>query len=128
MFESLESLTLNCRKLSIIDYQVDVHVGIYAQEKGHSQPVLFTVDVWVERSDTIKNYWDYTTIVKAINHLVASGRHIGLQEEIHDALLDTLFSDCRVKAARILTKKTKAVTYAAAAAVETFRINPNHAS
>ena len=123
MFESLESLTLNCRKLSIIDYRVDMHVGVYAQEKGHSQPVLFTVDVWVARTDDVENYWDYTTIVKAIDSIVASG-HIGLQEEIHDALLNGLFADRRVKAARILTKKTKAVTYAAAAAVETFRINP----
>lgn len=123
MFPSLENLTLACRKLSIVDYQVDMHVGVYEQEKGRTQPVVFTVDVWVEMSEAGGNYWDYTAIVKAVDTLVASG-HIDLQEEIHDSLLKALFADTHVCAARILTKKIKALPNAAAACVETFKFNP----
>ncbi len=124
MLPSLENLTLACRKLSILDYPVDMHIGVYDEEKGHTQPVVFTVDVWVSLTDETQNYWDYTTIVKAVDAIVASG-HIGLQEEIHEALFEALFADDMVCAARILTKKTKALAGAAAAAVETFKFHPN---
>ncbi|MDO4936534.1 MAG: dihydroneopterin aldolase, partial [Sutterellaceae bacterium] len=100
------------------------HIGVYDEEKGHTQPVIFTVDVWVPLTDEAQNYWDYTTVVKAVDAIAKSG-HIGLQEEIHEALFQALFADDNVCAVRILTKKTKALSGGAAAAVETFKFTPN---
>lgn len=124
MSDSFDTLTLTCRKLSIIDYSVDMSVGVYDEEKRKTQNVVFTVDVWVPMADGADSYWDYTAIVQAVDAIVAGG-HVGLQEEIHTLLFERLFADKRVRAVRILTKKTQALARAAAAAVETFRFNPD---
>ncbi len=101
-----------------------MHIGVYDEEFDRSQSVVFTVDVWVPQDLESDNYWDYTTVIKAIQSIVASG-HIGLQEEVHDSLFKMLFSDQRVRAVRILTKKIEAVHGAAAASVTSMRLNPD---
>ncbi|MGN1208955.1 MAG: dihydroneopterin aldolase [Duodenibacillus sp.] len=117
------------RKCTLLEYRVDMAIGCLDEERGHTQPVLFTVDVYTPLEPlgmplTLTSIYDYSAIARAVDLVVSRG-HIDLQESAHDALFVELFRDPRVRAARIRTAKPAAYSNATAACVETFRINPN---
>lgn len=119
MLQTPETLSALCRMCSILDYRVDMHIGLLDHERGHTQPVIFTIDVW---SDP-RAFYDYCAIVQAIEE-VACGAHIDLQETVHERILERLLANPTVCAARIRTVKTDAFAHAAGASVQTFRMNP----
>ncbi|HBC69692.1 MAG TPA: diguanylate cyclase, partial [Sutterella sp.] len=82
---ALDDLALTCRKLSIIDYEVSLSIGVTAEERAGAQPVLISVDVWVPRpaivTDALASTYDYTQITRIIDETVTA-RSFRLQETL----------------------------------------------
>ena len=120
-----DTLTLTCRRLTLANNSTQVHIGAYDCEHGHTQPVIFDIDVWIPLASStgfdLEEVYDYTCIAAAVEEVIARG-HIELQETLADEILSILMRDNRVKAVRIRTKKTLACEKAEAIAVETFRL------
>lgn len=126
MHPTPELLSATCRMCSIEDLVVDMHIGAYDSERSRTQPVVFTVDVWTPMTppESLASVYDYTVVIDAVERVAARG-HIDLQESVHELIYDELFADPMVLAARIRTAKPQAYAKAAAAAVQSFRINPS---
>lgn len=122
-----EHLSLTCRRIILEDLRVDMQIGAHAEEHGHTQPVLVTVEAWVPlkystaRGDNLDEVYSYSDLSLIIADIVSRG-HIRLQETFGDALLDRVMADERVAAARVKTAKLHACVGAKAVAVETFRL------
>lgn len=122
-----EHLSLTCRRIILEDLRVDMQIGAHAEEHGHTQPVLVTVEAWVPlkystaRGDNLDEVYSYSDLSLIIADIVSCG-HIRLQETFGDALLDRVMADERVTAARVKTAKLHACVGAKAVAVETFRL------
>lgn len=127
MTQVLDSLATQCRLHILSNYRVEMDIGVYAQEYGRKQPVVFTVEVWTElpdvRTTNGNDCWDYAVIAPMIDEISRSTK-LRLQEDLHEALFSKLFADKRVRACRILTQKTAVYENGACAGVQTFRFNP----
>jgi FolB domain-containing protein len=124
----LENLTLTCRKLSIIDYEVSLSIGVTPLERFVAQPVRISVDVWVPApaalSDSLSSTYDYTKITRVIDETVTA-RSFCLQETLIELVAGKILADSSVRAIRIRSCKPKAIDKCAGAAVEIFRLNKN---
>lgn len=120
-----ELLSAAYRMCSIEELVIDMHIGAYASEHGHTQPVVFTVDVWTPMTppENLQSVYDYTTVIRAVERVAGQG-HIELQESVHELVYAELFADPMVLAARIRTSKPQAYAKASAVTVQSFRINP----
>lgn len=123
-----EALALECRLITLNNYHADVRIGAYESERHAPQPMTFTLEVWIplaaSTAETLDGVYDYTTLAHAVDRAVASG-HTDLQETFADRILDDIFSDTRVRAARITTRKPCAYEGADSVDVQTFRIAKN---
>lgn len=116
-------LALDCFKLTLKNYRLPARIGALDEEHGRTQPVVVTIDVWVEKTalaDNLAAAYDYRALPQAVEAAVASG-HIELQETLVEAVADALFADPRVKAARIQSTKPEAYPNCDGISVETFR-------
>jgi FolB domain-containing protein len=124
----LDELTLTCRKLSIIDYELSLSIGVAAEERSGAQPVLLSVDVWVPRpaivTDAISSTYDYTQITGVIDEVVTA-RSFCLQETLVETIASKILLNSAVRAIRVRSCKTRAIDKCAGAAVEIFRLNSN---
>lgn len=124
----LENLSLTCRKLSIIDYEVSLLIGVSKAERSAAQPVKISVDVWVPASaivnDAISCTYDYTLITQVIDETVTASSFC-LQETLIERIAARILSDSAVRAIRVRSCKTQAIDKCAGAAVEIFRLNRN---
>lgn len=132
MSSLFETLSLTCRRIILEDLRIEMEIGAHAEEHGHTQPVLVTIEVWVPlrystaHGDNLDEVYSYSDLSCIIRNIADQG-HIRLQETFGDKLLDCIMNDERVAAARVKTAKLHACVGAKAVAVETFRCrNPNN--
>lgn len=94
--------------LEVADFEHDVLTGIYSEETGRPQPLLFTITVELKPAphyepdtplDASKNYMDLKFAASAA---LPQGVHFKLIEAVADHVCDTLFvQDERVAAVTV---------------------------
>lgn len=109
-----ERLTVFVRGL-----KVDAFIGVYAHEKGRSQPLV--VDCELELGDglveTLADTVNYERVVEAAR-AIAEGGHVELVEDYAERLARACLSDPRVLTVRVRVEKPEALPSAAAAGCE----------
>lgn len=96
-------------RIFVRDFVVDCNVGVYAEEKGVTQQVSFTVDAQLAPTvhsvnDDIAEVPSYADIIDAITDL-ARGPHIELVETFAEKIAERCLSDRRIVALRIRLEK-----------------------
>ena len=101
---------MDCRRLFLRDYVVNIHIGWHDFEKNGEQRVRFNVDLYVPlalstpTADNLDEVVDYDFIRREILARVAQG-HIHLQETLADDVLARMLAHPKVRAARVSTEK-----------------------
>ena len=107
-------------KIFVSTLRVDAYVGIYAHERGRSQPLVIDVelDAAVAGAEHLSETVNYELVAEAARSLAASG-HIGLVETFAEMLARACLADPRVARARVRVDKPQALApHAASAGVE----------
>jgi dihydroneopterin aldolase len=107
-------------KIFVSALRVDAHVGIYAHERGRSQPLVIDVelDAAVAGAEHLSETVNYELVAEAARSLATSG-HIGLVETFAEMLARACLADPRVSRARVRVDKPQALApHAASAGVE----------
>ncbi len=101
---------MDCRRLFLRDYAVNINIGVHDFEKQGEQRVLINVDLYVPlalstpKDDRLDEVVDYDFIRRSIVERVARG-HIHLQETLADDVLKLMLAHPNVRAARVSTEK-----------------------
>jgi dihydroneopterin aldolase len=101
---------IDCRRLFLRDYAVNMNIGVHDFEKRGEQRVLINVDLYVPlalstpSNDTLDEVVDYDFIRRSILERLARG-HIHLQETLCDDVLALMLAHPKVRAARVSTEK-----------------------
>jgi 7,8-dihydroneopterin aldolase/epimerase/oxygenase len=101
---------MDCRRLFLRDYAVQINIGVHEFEKQREQRVLINVDLYIPlalstpRADAVHEVVDYDFIRRSVSERVERG-HIHLQETLCDDVLALMLAHPRVKAARVSTEK-----------------------
>jgi dihydroneopterin aldolase len=101
---------MDCRRLYLRDYEVNINIGVHEFEKKGEQRVLINVDLYVPlarstpQRDQLDEVLDYDFIRSTVAHRVAQG-HIHLQETLADDVLRLMLAHPDVRAARVATEK-----------------------
>ncbi len=91
------------------DFVVDCNVGVYAEEQGITQKVMFTVearlatDVYAS-NDEMAEVPSYADIIDTIVDL-ARGGHINLVETFAERIAESCLADPRIVAVRVRLEK-----------------------
>lgn len=67
------------------DLRIDMHVGIYAHEKGHKQPVIINADIYLAHNIR----WEQDDIRQTLSYEEIDSRIQKLSEKQHFNLLET---------------------------------------
>ena len=116
---------LDCRRLFLRDYEVNINIGVHDFEKKGEQRVLINVDLYVPlasstpQADELDEVLDYDFIRSTIAQRVARG-HIHLQETLCDDVLAMMLAHPKVRAARVSTEKPDVYPDCDAVGVEVF--------
>jgi dihydroneopterin aldolase len=91
------------------DFVVDCNVGVYAEEQGVTQKVRFTVEARLSKDvfsvdDKMAEVPSYADIIDTIVAL-ARGGHINLVETFAERIAESVLSDKRITAVRIVLEK-----------------------
>ncbi|MGV8998549.1 MAG: dihydroneopterin aldolase [Parvibaculaceae bacterium] len=108
------------RHVFVRDLLLEAHIGVYAHEHGHTQPVRINVDLTVHEaahSDALANVVSYEDVVIGIKAIVANG-HLNLVETLAEQIAVQCLKDERVSVARIRVEKLAAIAEAASVGVE----------
>jgi 7,8-dihydroneopterin aldolase/epimerase/oxygenase len=120
---------LDCRRLFLSNYAVNINIGVHEFEKKGEQRVLINVDLYIPlaqstpHADDLAEVVDYDFIRSTVMERVALG-HIHLQETLCDDLLALMLAHPRVKAARVSTAKPDVYPDCEAVGCEVFGIKP----
>jgi 7,8-dihydroneopterin aldolase/epimerase/oxygenase len=120
---------LDCRRLFLRNYTVNINIGVHEFEKRGEQRVLINVDLYIPLAqstphvDDLAEVVDYDFIRSTVIERVALG-HIHLQETLCDDLLALMLAHPRVKAARVSTAKPDVYPDCEAVGCEVFGIKP----
>lgn len=101
---------LDCRRLFLRDFAVNINIGVHDFEKRGEQRVLVNVDLYVPlaqstpKADRLDEVLDYDFIRRSILERVSRG-HIHLQETLADDVLQLMLAHPNVRAARVSTEK-----------------------
>jgi 7,8-dihydroneopterin aldolase/epimerase/oxygenase len=120
---------LDCRRLFLRNYTVNINIGVHEFEKRGEQRVLINVDLYIPLalstplSDDLAEVVDYDFIRSSVSARIARG-HIHLQETLCDDLLALMLAHPRVKAARVSTAKPDVYPDCEAVGCEVFGIKP----
>ncbi len=101
---------MDCRRLFLRTYEVNINIGVHEFEKRGEQRVLINVDLFIPlalstpKEDELHEVVDYDFIRRSIFDRVKKG-HIHLQETLCDDVLALMLAHPRVKAARVSTEK-----------------------
>ncbi len=120
---------LDCRRLFLSNYEVNINIGVHEFEKHGEQRVLINVDLYIPlaqstpHADDLAEVVDYDFIRSSVMARVAKG-HIQLQETLCDDLLALMLAHPRVKAARVSTAKPDVYPDCEAVGCEVFGIKP----
>ncbi len=103
-------LMLNCRKLFLRNYEVQINIGVHEFEKKGEQRVFINVDLYIPlaqstpQQDDLDEVVDYDFIRRSVAQRVEKG-HIHLQETLCDDLLQVMLAHPKVLAAKVSTEK-----------------------
>ncbi|MBC7715615.1 MAG: dihydroneopterin aldolase [Pseudorhodobacter sp.] len=120
---------LDCRRLFLRNYTVNINIGVHEFEKQGEQRVLINVDLYIPllqstpQADDLAEVVDYDFIRSSVQARVERG-HIHLQETLCDDLLALMLAHPRVKAARVSTAKPDVYPDCDAVGCEVFGIKP----
>jgi 7,8-dihydroneopterin aldolase/epimerase/oxygenase len=120
---------LDCRRLFLRNYTVNINIGVHEFEKRGEQRVLINVDLYIPlaqstpHADDLAEVVDYDFIRSSVQARVERG-HIHLQETLCDDLLALMLAHPRVKAARVSTAKPDVYPDCEAVGCEVFGIKP----
>ena len=101
---------MDCRRLFLRNYEVQINIGVHAFEKKGEQRVLINVDLYVPlalstpKADELDEVLDYDFMRRSIAERVSRG-HIHLQETLCDDVLALMLTHPKVRAARVSTGK-----------------------
>ena len=116
---------MDCRRLFLRDYEVNINIGVHEFEKRGEQRVLINVDLFVPlalstpHADKLHEVLDYDFIRSTIAERVSRG-HIHLQETLVDDVLALMLAHPQVRAARVSTEKPDVYPDCDAVGVEVF--------
>jgi 7,8-dihydroneopterin aldolase/epimerase/oxygenase len=120
---------LDCRRLFLRNYTVNINIGVHEFEKKGEQRVLINVDLYIPlaqstpQADDLAEVVDYDFIRSTVAERISRG-HIHLQETLCDDLLALMLAHPRVKAARVSTAKPDVYPDCEAVGCEVFGIKP----
>ncbi len=120
---------LDCRRLFLRNYTVNINIGVHEFEKKGEQRVLINVDLYIPlaqstpQADDLAEVVDYDFIRSTVAQRISRG-HIHLQETLCDDLLASMLAHPRVKAARVSTAKPDVYPDCEAVGCEVFGIKP----
>jgi 7,8-dihydroneopterin aldolase/epimerase/oxygenase len=120
---------LDCRRLFLSNYEVNINIGVHEFEKRGEQRVLINVDLYIPlaqstpHADDLAEVVDYDFIRSTVGERISRG-HIHLQETLCDDLLALMLAHPRVKAARVSTAKPDVYPDCEAVGCEVFGIKP----
>jgi 7,8-dihydroneopterin aldolase/epimerase/oxygenase len=120
---------LDCRRLFLRNYTVNINIGVHEFEKRGEQRVLINVDLYIPlaqstpQADDLAEVVDYDFIRSSVAQRISRG-HIHLQETLCDDLLALMLAHPRVKAARVSTAKPDVYPDCDAVGCEVFGIKP----
>lgn len=118
---------VNCRRLFLRDYEVQINIGVHDFEKKGEQRVLINVDLFISLSDstpkddTLNEVVDYDFMRSTIAKRMAQG-HIHLQETLCDDVVKAMLMHPKVFAARVSTEKPDVYPDCQSVGVEVFQI------
>ncbi len=118
---------LDCRRLFLRNYTVNINIGVHEFEKRGEQRVLINVDLYIPlaqstpHADDLAEVVDYDFIRSTVAQRISRG-HIHLQETLCDDLLASMLAHPRVKAARVSTAKPDVYPDCEAVGCEVFGI------
>ena len=121
---------MDCRRLFLRDYAVNINIGVHDFEKRGEQRVLINVDLYIPlavstpQADQLDEVVDYDFIRRSVEGRVQRG-HIHLQETLADDLLKLMLAHPRVRAARVATEKPDVYPDCDAVGVEVFGLKEN---
>ncbi len=124
---------LDCRRLFLRNYEVNINIGVHEFEKKGEQRVLINVDLYIPlrlstpQHDELHEVLDYDFIRSSIAERVSQG-HIHLQETLCDDVLALMLKHPMVKAARVSTEKPDVYPDCDAVGVEVFGLKPEAAA
>lgn len=101
---------MDCRRLFLRNYEVQINIGVHAFEKTGEQRVLINVDLYVPlalstpKADELDEVVDYDFMRRSIAARISRG-HIHLQETLCDDVLALMLTHPKVRAARVSTEK-----------------------
>ena len=107
-------------KVFVTGLNVAAEIGVYAHEKGMSQPLIVDVELDVPTAGVTRlaDTVNYETIGESARAIAAAG-HIQLVEDFAERLARACLADPRVMRARVRVEKPQALApHAAAAGVE----------
>jgi 7,8-dihydroneopterin aldolase/epimerase/oxygenase len=120
---------LDCRRLFLRNYTVNINIGVHEFEKRGEQRVLINVDLYIPlalstpHADDLAEVVDYDFIRSSVAQRISRG-HIHLQETLCDDLLALMLAHPRVKAARVSTAKPDVYPDCESVGCEVFGIKP----
>jgi dihydroneopterin aldolase len=118
---------INCRRLFLRDYEVQINIGVHEFEKKGEQRVLINVDLFIPlalstpKEDHLYEVVDYDFIRSTIAQRMAQG-HIHLQETLCDDVARAMLAHPKVRAVRVSTEKPDVYPDCAAVGVEVFQV------
>lgn len=124
---------MDCRRLFLRDYEVQVNIGVHAFEKTGEQRLLINVELYIPlalstpKADELDEVVDYDFIRRSVGERIARG-HVHLQETLCDDLLRVMLGHPKVRAARVSTEKPDVYPDCASAGCEVFGIKNEEAT
>ncbi|MGZ3159384.1 MAG: dihydroneopterin aldolase [Burkholderiaceae bacterium] len=118
---------INCRRLFLRNYEVQINIGVHEFEKKGEQRVLINVDLFIPlavstpKDDHLYEVVDYDFIRSTIANRMAQG-HIHLQETLCDDVARAMLSHPKVRAVRVSTEKPDVYPDCDAVGVEVFQV------
>jgi dihydroneopterin aldolase len=118
---------VDCRRLFLRNYEVQINIGVHEFEKKGEQRVLINVDLFIPlavstpRTDHLYEVVDYDFMRDTIAKRMAQG-HIHLQETLCDDVASAMLAHPKVRAVRVSTEKPDVYPDCQSVGVEIFRV------
>ncbi|MBC7167343.1 MAG: dihydroneopterin aldolase [Phenylobacterium sp.] len=107
-------------KVFVTGLKVDAHIGVYAHERGRTQPLVIDVelDAATAGAEHLSDTVNYELVAEAARQLAGAG-HIDLVETFAERLALACLEDPKVSRARVRVDKPQALApHAESAGVE----------
>lgn len=104
-----ETDPVQCDRIFVRDLVLDCELGAYAEEKGVTQKVGFSIVAAVSpdvgsRTDEIAEVPSYDELTNAVKSVMAEG-HINLVETIAERIAERILADRRIVSVRVRIEK-----------------------